>query len=140
MTGVRILAPLHLMRLGSFQARNGQETMATQNYDEAEAIVSSLGHTMWLPEILRLKGELALVNGAPIEQVVEKFGRAIEIARAQGGHAFELRAATNLARLLMGQGRVSEARDTLGSIYGWFTEGFDTPDLKDAKALLDELT
>ncbi len=139
MTGVRILAPLHLMRLGSFQARNGQETRATQNYDEAEAIVSSLGYTMWLPEILRLKGELALVNGAPIEQVVEKFGRAIEIARAQGGHAFELRAATNLARLLMGQGRVSEARDTLGSIYGWFTEGFDTPDLKDAKALLDEL-
>jgi predicted ATPase len=67
------------------------------------------------------------------------FQRAIEIARKQSGKSWELRAATSLARLLDKQGHRDEARAMLADIYGWFTEGFDTADLKDAKALLDEL-
>ena len=68
------------------------------------------------------------------------FRTAIEIARRQSARSPELRASTSLARLLAKQGRRAEARAMLGEIYGWFTEGFDTADLKDAKALLDELS
>jgi predicted ATPase len=67
------------------------------------------------------------------------FERSIEIARSQSGKPFELRATMSLARLLATQGRRDEARTMLAQIYGWFSEGFDTPDLKDAKVLLDEL-
>ena len=67
------------------------------------------------------------------------FHRAIEIARAQKARSWELRAATSLARLWRDQGKPAQARDLLAPIYGWFTEGFETADLKDAKALLDEL-
>jgi predicted ATPase len=67
------------------------------------------------------------------------FRRAIEFARRQQAKSLELRATTSLAHLLASQGRRDEARSTLAEIYNWFTEGFDTADLKDAKALLDEL-
>ena len=64
---------------------------------------------------------------------------AIEVARQQNAKSWELRAATSLARLWQQQGRTDEARGTLGEIYGWFTEGFDTPDLMEARALLEEM-
>jgi predicted ATPase len=67
------------------------------------------------------------------------FLRAIEIARRESARSWELRATTSLARLLAKQGKRDEARTMLAEIYGWFTEGFDTADLKDAKALLDQL-
>ena len=67
------------------------------------------------------------------------FRKALEVARRQSGKSWELRAATSLARLWQQQGRNEEARDLLQPVYGWFTEGFDTKDLKDAKALLEEL-
>jgi len=66
--------------------------------------------------------------------------QGIDVARRQNAKSWELRGATSLARLWAEQGRHSEARDLLAPIYGWFTEGFDTADLKDAKALLDEVT
>ena len=66
--------------------------------------------------------------------------KALEVARAQEARSFELRAARDLARLWGEQGRRTDARDLLTPVYGWFTEGFDTADLKEAKALLDELT
>ncbi len=69
-----------------------------------------------------------------------KFSAAIDVARAQEAKWWELRAATSLSRLWQTQGKTKEARDLLAPIYGWFTEGFDTPDLKDARALLDELS
>jgi predicted ATPase len=88
-----------------------------------------------------LKGELLLMrddsSGAEAEGC---FQRAIEIARNQNAKSWELRATTSLARLLAKQGKRAEARAMLAAIYGWFTEGFDTADVKDAKALLDELS
>ena len=88
----------------------------------------------------RLNGELSLLRGAGTESDSEQhFRRAIDVAREQEAKSLELRATTSLARLLAKQGRRDEARAMLAEIYNWFTEGFDTADLKDAKALLDEL-
>jgi predicted ATPase len=74
-----------------------------------------------------------------VSEVENSFVRALDVARRQQAKSLELRAAASLARLWGEQGRRGEARDLLAPVYGWFTEGFDTPDLKDAKALLDEL-
>jgi class 3 adenylate cyclase/tetratricopeptide (TPR) repeat protein/ABC-type lipoprotein export system ATPase subunit len=90
------------------------------------------------PETLRIRGELQLKQGD--RQLAETdFRDSIEMARSMGAKAWELRTTMSRARLLSSQGHCSEARRMLAEIYGWFTEGFDTPDLKDAKALLDEL-
>jgi predicted ATPase len=91
------------------------------------------------PELHRLNGKLMLLAGNASGEPESSFRRAIEIARGQGAKWFELRATNELARLLMQQNRRNEGRAMLSEIYGWFTEGFDTTDLKDAKALLDEL-
>ncbi len=92
-------------------------------------------------EMHRLRGELLLKrNNSNIAQAQRCFERAIEIARKQSAKSFELRATMSLARLLAKRGRREEARAMLAEIYGWFTEGFDTADLKEAKALLDELS
>ena len=89
-------------------------------------------------ETHRLKGELLLKLGHSNSADAQNyFQRAIEIARQQSAKALELRAAMSLARLLKRTGRRNEARTTLGEIYSWFTEGFETADLKEAKALLD---
>jgi predicted ATPase len=91
-------------------------------------------------ETHRLKGELLLrQDDSKVAEAQSCFQRAIEIARKQNAKSWELRATTSLARLLAKQGKRDEARTMLAEIYGWFTEGFDTADLKDAKALLDEL-
>jgi predicted ATPase len=90
-------------------------------------------------EFLRLEGVLRLRRQAPDPVSAERsFESALEVARAQGAKSFELRAATSLAELWREQGKASEARELLGGVYGWFTEGFDTPDLRRAKSLLDE--
>ncbi len=92
-------------------------------------------------ETHRLKGELLLKqNDSNAAEAQSCFERAIEIARRQSGKSLELRATMSLARLLAKQGRCDEARTMLTDIYNWFTEGFDTADLKDAKALLEELS
>ena len=93
------------------------------------------------PELHRLEGELRLCLGQADEQQAEaSFGWALEIARNQQAKSWELRAATSLARLWGEKSRRDQARDLLAPVYDWFTEGFDTADLKDAKALLDELS
>jgi predicted ATPase len=92
----------------------------------------------YLPEVHRLSGELLLHQGATKEAII-CFGKGLDVARRQQARALELRAATSLARLWRGQGKRAEARDLLTPVYDRFTEGFDTADLKDAKALLDEL-
>jgi predicted ATPase len=92
------------------------------------------------PEKHRVKGELLLrQDDSYAAEAQNCFQRAIEIARQQSAKSYELRATMSLARLLAREGRRDEARTMLAGIYNWFTEGFDTADLKDAKALLDEL-
>jgi predicted ATPase len=92
-------------------------------------------------ETHRLRGEMALKRDHSNTAEAQRcFERAIEIARKQSAKSWELRATMSLARLVASQGRRDEARTMSGDIYNWFTEGFDTADLKDAKALLDELS
>jgi predicted ATPase len=92
-------------------------------------------------EIHRLRGELSRRLPYPDPAKAEdSFRTALAIAREQGTRGYELRAAASLARLRRDQGRHAEARDLVAPVYEWFTEGFDTPDLKEARALLDELT
>ncbi len=90
-------------------------------------------------EIYRLRGNLLGASGAAVDQSEAAYREALDFAHTQEAKTLELRAATDLARLWQTQGRNPEAHDLLAPLYGWFTEGFDTPDLKDAKALLDEL-
>ena len=79
-------------------------------------------------------------GGTGVETVEERYRLALDIARKQGAKSFEVRSATDLARFLRDQGKLMDARDLLRPVYGWFTEGFDTPVIKEAKSLLDELT
>jgi predicted ATPase len=91
-------------------------------------------------EVHRIAGEIALLSPKRnTAKAQEHFERALAVARKQQAKSWELRAAMNMARLWRSQGKRDEARDLLAPVYGWFTEGFDTLDLKEAKALLDEL-
>jgi predicted ATPase len=94
----------------------------------------------WEAEVHRIAGEIALKSQQPDAAKAEAyFERTLSVARAQQAKSWELRAAMSMARLWRDQGKRDEAHDLLAPVYGWFTEGFDTRDLKDAKALLDEL-
>jgi len=111
---------------------------------EALAAADEYENRFYEAETHRLKGELLLMRhgdgrGADTAEARSCFERAIEVARKQSARSLELRTTIGLARLLASQGRRDEARARLADIYGWFTEGFDTADLKDAKALLDQL-
>ena len=95
---------------------------------------------LWEAEINRVGGEIALVSPEQGTAKAETyFDRALAVARQQQGKSWELRAAMSLARLWRDQGKVQQAHELLAPVYGWFTEGFDTRDLKEAKALLEEL-
>jgi predicted ATPase len=108
---------------------------------EALAAANAQEERSYEPEIHRLRGELLLRQDDSNTAEAERcFERSIEIARHQSAKSWELRTTMSLARLLDEQGRREEARAMLAEIYNWFTEGFDTADLKDAKALLEELT
>jgi predicted ATPase len=96
------------------------------------------GWRQWEAELHRLEG-VALLGGNRLEEAHAALEEALRVARRQQAKAYELRAATSLAGLWGEQGRRAEARDLVAPVYGWFTEGFDTADLKDAKALLDQL-
>ena len=91
-------------------------------------------------ELYRLRGEALLAGAGTVSEAETAIEKGIEVARRQNAKSWELRGAMSLARLRRQQGRQSEARDLFAPIYGWFTEGFDTADLKEAKTLLDELT
>ena len=109
--------------------------------ERSVAVVEETGERVYEAEVYRIKGELLLATDASNSiQAERSFRNAIEIAGRQKARSWELRATTFLARLLRETNRHDEARTMLAEIYGWFTEGFDTADLKDAKTLLDELT
>ena len=131
----------HIARLAHSYARMDQTDRAVQMLNDALAQLERTGARSEAAEMLRLKGEVLLMcRGAAKDEAEHCFRTALEVARAQQAKWWELRATVSLARLLASQGRRHEASMMLGEIYNWFTEGFDTADLKDAKALLDELT
>jgi len=139
-TGRRGATPLFLTLLAEAQALAGKIEEGLATLDDALAQAAASGERGWNAEIHRLCGELTARLPYPDPaKAEESFRTALAIAREQGTRGYELRAATSLARLWREQGRRGEARDLLAPLYGSFTEGFDTADLKDAKALLDEL-
>jgi predicted ATPase len=117
----------------------GQVEEAVDLLDDAQGIAERTGERWLTAELYRHRGQLLLRQGhtAAAEELYRK---ALSIARDQEAKLWESRAAVSLARLRRDQGRHAEGRDILSPVYGWFTEGFDTPDLKEAKALLDELS
>ena len=116
----------------------GQAEEALALSDDALQIVEGTGERWFAAELNRDKGQLLLRQGHT-EAAEELYRKALGIAEEQGAKLWELRAAVSLARLRRDHGRRAEARDLLAPVYDWFTEGFDTQDLKEAKALLDEL-
>ena len=107
---------------------------------EAMVQVESTGERYLEAELHRLQGEMLLAQSPSNHEPAEgAFQKALAVAGAQQAKSLELRAAMGLARLWHDQGKTTEARDLLAPVYDWFTEGFDTTDLKDAKALLDDL-
>jgi predicted ATPase len=138
--GTRLCAPLYLTLLAEALALSGKIEEALAILDDALAKAVASGERGWDAEIHRLCGELTgrLPYPDPAK-AEESFRTALAIAREQGTRGYELRAATSLARLWREQGRRDEARDLLAPVYGWFTEGFDTRDLKEARAFLDQL-
>jgi predicted ATPase len=105
---------------------------------EASQAVETTGERWFAAELNRHKGQLLLRQGHT-EAAEKLYRKALNIAEEQGAKLWELRACVSLARLWSDHGRRAEARDLLAPVYGWFTEGFDTPDLKEAKALLEGL-
>jgi predicted ATPase/class 3 adenylate cyclase len=138
-TGARFQTTFQLVLYAQALAACGRPSEGLAALREAMALVEETGERYVEAEIHRLQGNLLLAgNGAA--EVEACYLKALEVARAQEARSLELRAASDLARLWAGQGRRSEARDLLAPVYGWFTEGFDTADLREAKTLLDELT
>ena len=129
---------LALAELAESQARKGEYENALRSLEEADGIIEAGGERWARSEIVRLKGEISRAQSASAEAEA-CFRRAIEVAQRQGAKLLQLRAAASLARLWQSQGKFREARELLAPLYDWFTEGFDTADLKDARALLDEL-
>jgi predicted ATPase len=138
--GAEFFRPMYLALLGEVYGRERQTEEGLAVLAEALGAVNKTGERYYEAEVLRLKGELLLKRPAPDEEAESCFRQAVSVSRRQSARAWELRAMTSLARLLAKQGRKDEARRMLGEIYGWFTEGFDTADLKDANALLDALS
>jgi class 3 adenylate cyclase/predicted ATPase len=138
--GSTVTLPLYLCGLASAYAETGNINEAGRCIAGAVKAMETTKERQWEAEICRVAGEIALRSSQPdLEAAQAHFERALKVARAQQTKSLELRAATSMARLWRDQGKQDEARELLAPVYGWFTEGFDTLDLKEAKALLNEL-
>jgi adenylate cyclase len=139
-TGQENYTTYFLAILAEAYGKHGQVDHAMHTLDEAFALVGTNEERYYEAEIYRLKGTLLLqLSSDNYTEAESCFQHAISIAQNQSAKSWELRAATSLARLWEHQSKRQEAYDLLAPVYNWFTEGFDTADLKDAKALLDEL-
>jgi predicted ATPase len=136
-TGVAIWTPYFFGLLAQACEISWQLEEATALFDELLQIVDKTGERWFAAELHRHKGRLLLRQGH-IEAAEELYWKALNLAKAQEAKLWELRATVSLAGLRRHQGRHAEARNLLAPIYRWFTEGFDTPDVRAAKALLDE--
>lgn len=139
-TGAEVLRPYALALLAEAHARMGQHEKGLTLLAEALAVINRTEERRWEAELHRLRGELLLAQGPDAHTEAETcFHQALDIARHQQAKSWELRATTSLARLWQSRGKGDEARALLAPVYEWFTEGFDTADLKDAQALLHQL-
>ena len=138
--GAELGRPYYLALLAGAHGEEGQAEAGLAVLAEALATVKETGECNYEAELYRLRGELLLMMGAAESEIEACFRQAIEVARQQDAKSWELRATMSLCRLWQKQGKGEESRQVLADIYGWFSEGFDTPDLKEAKALLDELS
>ncbi|MCC2663138.1 MAG: hypothetical protein K0S35_1060, partial [Geminicoccaceae bacterium] len=136
-TGWQCGVPVLLAHLASSLMAGGDTDAALEAAGEALRMARANGEFCWEAEALRVLAEAKRAAGAEVGEVEAELLAAVDVARQQGARSFELRAATSLARLWRGRGRWSEARDVLTLAYGRFTEGLDTPDLIEARALLD---
>ncbi|MDB6088890.1 MAG: adenylate cyclase, partial [Gammaproteobacteria bacterium] len=130
----------YLCMLAAAYARVGQVEPGLRIIAEAKALVAANDEHMWEGELDRIEGELKQVQGASATEIEICFARAVAITRTQGARSLELRATRDLARVWHDQGRHRDACALLAPAFGWFTEGFETADLRATKALLDELT
>ena len=138
--GGTLFAPLYVSYLAAAHADLGQFDEARRCIEGAMAAVKTTGERWCEAEVYRIAGEIALKSPEPGETKAEAFfERALSVAPQQQAKSWELRASMSLARLWRDQGKAQQARELLAPVYGWFTEGFDTRDLKEAKALLEEL-
>jgi len=132
--------PYFLALLAAIQSRCGELTEGLGTVASALGLTGERGSRIWEPELLRLKGELLIALDSEAKADAEvAFCQAMDIAQRQSSKSWELRTAMSMARLWRDQGKPQQGRELLAPVYGWFTEGFDTRDLKEAKALLDEL-
>jgi predicted ATPase len=136
--GAAVTLPSSLASLAQVYGQVGEIGKALDLLDEALGLVDVNGERCWEAELYRLKGELLLAKGEE-SQAEACFQHALHVARRQRARSWELRASTSLSRLWQRQGHRTEARGLLQEIYDWFSEGFSTPDLKEAKALLEAL-
>jgi predicted ATPase len=140
-TGAAVFQPYGLALLAKASTRVGQPEAGLTLLTEALSVANDKGERRWDAELYRLKGEILLARSAEHHTEAEAcFCQALDIARRQQAKSWELRAAMSLSRLWQQQGKRDEARQLLAEVYGWFTEGFHTPDLQEAKALLEELS
>jgi predicted ATPase len=139
--GSTLNMPLRLMFLARAHADLGHLDDAWRCIGEAMTTMETTKETWIEAEVHRVAGEIALMSRKPDEAKAQAdFERALTVAREQQAKSWELRAAMSMARLWRDQGKRDEARELLAPVYGWFTEGFDTRDLKEANALLEELS
>jgi predicted ATPase len=139
-TGATYFVPFYLSCLARAHADLGQFDAARRAINEAIAALEATGERWWEGEVRRVAGEIALKSPSPdIAKAEEDFTYALSIAQSQQAKSWELRAAMSMARLWRDQSKSQEARELLAPVFGWFSEGFETLDLKEAKALLDTL-
>jgi len=139
-TGAAILVPWFCILLAEVSDRFGHTEDGLQALAEARTLVEQHEERWWEAEVCRLRGVLLLRQTGTSQAEAEGWlQRALDVARRQEAKSLELRAAMSLSRLWQQQDKQAEARALLAPIYGWFTEGFDTADLQEAKALLEEL-
>ena len=140
-SGVETHIPDFLASIAEIYGKRGQIQEGLQTITKALNLIKKTEERWWEAEIYRLKGELLILESADNQSDAEScFNQALDVSRRQQAKSLELRATMSLSRLWQYQGKKEEARRLLSKIYGWFIEGFDTADLKDAKALLDELS
>ena len=130
--------PRFLLLLADAYREARRPQAALQQLAEADDVMRATQERSFEAEVHRLRGKL-LRDAGDCAGAEAHLHSALDVARSQGAKFWELRAALDLARLWRDQGKLTEARDFLAPIYGWFTEGFDTPDLKEAKALIEVL-